>query len=128
MRCFQASNPCPLPPARFCSLQPQTNYLSHFLLSHELLAAQREHRRRRGWWGRPQAQEPLAQQPHQQHTAAQYHAGTRVVLLSSLTHHAGPAQWHDRLSRAGYSPFTSYALSKLCNTMTAFELQRRIDR
>jgi hypothetical protein len=27
-----------------------------------------------------------------------------------------------------YSPFTSYALSKLCNTMIAAEYQRRFDR
>jgi len=31
-------------------------------------------------------------------------------------------------SAAAYSPFTSYALSKLCNTMMAREFQKRFDR
>lgn len=31
-------------------------------------------------------------------------------------------------SLSSYSPFTSYALSKLCNTMMAAEYQRRFDR
>ncbi|GBF90709.1 hypothetical protein Rsub_03010 [Raphidocelis subcapitata] len=121
--------------------QLQVNFLSHFVLSHELLAAQRQrragarrgaragrrHERRPRWQGQQQPQQqPQPQEPGARGPAAP--DGTRVVFLSSLTHHAGPAQWHDRLSQSSYSPFTSYALSKLCNTMAAFELQRRIDR
>jgi hypothetical protein len=31
-------------------------------------------------------------------------------------------------SEHAYSPFTSYALSKMCNTIIAQEFQRRFDR
>jgi len=54
--------------------------------------------------------------------------GTRVVMLSSLTHRAGCLNWHDMQSAAAYDPFTSYALSKLANAATAVELSRRLAR
>ncbi|KAF5835932.1 hypothetical protein DUNSADRAFT_6643 [Dunaliella salina] len=53
---------------------------------------------------------------------------TRVVMLSSLTHHAGILNWDDMQSEHKYDPFTSYALSKLANTITAVELQRRFEK
>lgn len=107
------------PPTRLVTgdgmeLQFQVNFLSHFLLSHELLAAQRQRR--------------MLEARCRRQGGHHHHHGTRVLLLSSLTHYAGPVQWHDKLSETSYRPFTSYALSKMCNTMTAFELQRRIAR
>ncbi|KAL6761076.1 hypothetical protein V8C86DRAFT_968708 [Haematococcus lacustris] len=51
--------------------------------------------------------------------------GTRVVMVTSLTHKAGILNWHDMQSRQAYDPFTSYGLSKLANALTATELQRR---
>jgi len=53
---------------------------------------------------------------------------TRVVMLSSLTHHAGILNWDDMQSQRKYDPFTSYALSKLANTITAVELHRRFEK
>jgi NAD(P)-dependent dehydrogenase (short-subunit alcohol dehydrogenase family) len=53
--------------------------------------------------------------------------GTRVVVISSLTHHAGSAQWEDKQSLRRYGPFVSYALSKLAGVICAAELQRRFD-
>ncbi|KAG2484530.1 hypothetical protein HYH03_016668 [Edaphochlamys debaryana] len=52
----------------------------------------------------------------------------RVVMVSSLTHRAGALQWGDKQSKNRYEPFLSYGLSKLANTLTARELQRRFDR
>jgi len=54
--------------------------------------------------------------------------GTRVVVVSSLTHVAGAVQWADKQSlRRRYDPFVSYALSKLAGVVVALELQRRFD-
>eukprot|EP00775_Hariotina_reticulata_P006867 gene6867-7083_t len=98
-------------------LQFQVNFLSHWLLAHELLAAQRQRRARAARKGRGCCD-----------PGSSFSDGTRLVMLSSLTHHAGKLQWEDKQSAAGYSPFTSYALSKLCNTMMAREFQKRFDR
>ncbi|KAI8464842.1 MAG: hypothetical protein J3K34DRAFT_525883 [Monoraphidium minutum] len=114
------------PPARLVTsdgheMQFQVNFLSHFLLSHDLMAEQRRRRRAstaRGGGGRGAAPRGGGQGPD----------GTRLVLLSSLTHHAGPAQWDDKQSERGYNPFTSYALSKMANLMAASEFQRRFAR
>ena len=136
-------------------LQLQVNYLSHLLLAHELLAAQRARRRetleraarqqqaRRGWLLLPRL--PRLRLGARSGGGGGSGSGSgsggsggssnphhprhpmRVVLLSSLTHHAGAAQWRDAASDRGYSPFASYGLSKLANVMAAKELQRRID-
>jgi hypothetical protein len=78
----------PLPP---CPLPLQVNFLSHFLLSHELLAEQRQRRRRTQQRARGQVRgRALSEGPP---------SGTRLVLLSSLTHYAGPVQWEDKQVR-----------------------------
>jgi NAD(P)-dependent dehydrogenase (short-subunit alcohol dehydrogenase family) len=100
-------------------LHLQVNFLSHFALSHELLAAQRERRQR---------QRQRRSSGDKTSSSDRAPEGTRVVLLSSIAHYAGAVQWRDKQSVGSYDPFTSYGLSKLANTMTAFELQRRIDR
>ncbi|PNH06547.1 Short-chain dehydrogenase TIC 32, chloroplastic [Tetrabaena socialis] len=53
--------------------------------------------------------------------------GTRVVMVTSLTHRVGALQWHDKQSADSYNPFLSYGLSKLANILTAKELQRRFE-
>lgn len=77
--CAQISN---LPHCR----APQVNFLSHFLLSHELLAEQRQRR-------------AAQRRTRARHEAGARRGGTRVVLLSSLTHYAGPVQWEDKQVR-----------------------------
>ena len=55
------------------------------------------------------------------HTHTQTHTQTRThTHTHTLTHHLQ--------SLRKYDPFTSYALSKLANTITAAELQRRFER
>lgn len=49
-------------------------------------------------------------------------------MLSSCTHTSGPVNWGDMQSLRSYSPFTSYALSKMAALMAARELQKRLDR
>mmetsp|Transcript_25173 Transcript_25173/g.54721 ORF Transcript_25173/g.54721 Transcript_25173/m.54721 type:complete len:425 (+) Transcript_25173:2-1276(+) len=117
-------------------MQFQVNFLSHWLMTHKLVGEQRRRAKRR------------QQEAHSKHTGSTNitaeasssslsasserwglrEDGVRVVMLSSLTHTAGLLNWHDMQSEQAYSPFTSYALSKLANTMTAKELQKRFDR
>lgn len=58
----------------------QVNFLSHWLIAHELLAAQRK--KRKSKFGK--------------NGYVRMHPGTRLVMLSSLTHHAGRVQWNDK--------------------------------
>ncbi|KAF8072364.1 Dhrsx [Scenedesmus sp. PABB004] len=92
-------------------MQFQVNFLSHWLLAHELLAEQRRRRAKAAKRG-----------------CGADSGGTRLVMLSSLTHPAGKLQWADKQSLLAYNPFTSYAFSKLANTAMALEFQRRFDR
>ncbi len=118
----------------------QVNFLGHWLLVHELLAEQRAKRRKARKAtskvhlhlqnGKHQnGKLPLAAAPGSTSSQQQQQPeGVRVVVLSSLTHLAGRAQWHDKQSLQHYSPFTSYALSKAANIISAKEFQRRFDR
>jgi hypothetical protein len=60
----------------------QVNFLSHWLLAEQLIGHQRQQRKK-----------------HK--TQGQEHPGTRLVMLSSLTHHAGSVQWEDMQVGAG---------------------------
>lgn len=134
------------PPQRLVSedgleLQFQVNFLSHWLLAHELLSEQRRRRAKAAKkHGHSKPAAPTVNTTtiiNGSRSSSSSRAcccggvgadGTRLVMLSSLTHPAGSIKWNDKQSLSSYSPFTSYALSKLCNTMMAAEYQRRFDR
>jgi NAD(P)-dependent dehydrogenase (short-subunit alcohol dehydrogenase family) len=131
----------------FLLLAPQVNFLSHWLLAHELLSEQRK-RRAKAAKKHGSSNAILSSSSSSALTTASISGssikgsklaaadaaaccgleGTRLVMLSSLTHHAGSVQWGDKMSANGYNPFTSYALSKICNIIMAKEFQRRFDR
>jgi hypothetical protein len=67
------------------SLSCQVNFLSHWLLAHELLASQRQRRARAARKGHGCCAH-----------GSSLSDGTRLVMLSSLTHHAGKLQWEDK--------------------------------
>jgi WW domain-containing oxidoreductase len=131
-------------------LLPQVNFLSHWLLAHELLSEQRK-RRAKAAKKHGSSSNTILNSSSSSSTALTTASisgssmkgskraavdaasccgleGTRLVMLSSLTHHAGSVQWGDKMSANGYNPFTSYALSKICNIIMAKEFQRRFDR
>ena len=79
-------------------LQMATNHLGHFLLTSLLLPA-------------------LKRAP-----------SPRVVTVASIAHRRGRMNFDDLQSERSYSPFASYAQTKLANLLFAFELQRRADK
>jgi NAD(P)-dependent dehydrogenase (short-subunit alcohol dehydrogenase family) len=52
----------------------------------------------------------------------------RVVSVASIAHRRGRINFDDLQSERSYSPFASYAQTKLANLLFAFELQRRADK
>lgn len=52
----------------------------------------------------------------------------RVITVASIAHRRGRIDFDDLQSERSYSPFASYARTKLANLLFAFELQRRADR
>lgn len=76
-------------------LQLATNHLGHFLLTALLLPA-------------------LKRAP-----------APRVVTVASIAHRRGRIAFDDLMGERRYSPFSSYAQTKLANLLFAFELQRR---
>ena len=79
-------------------IQLATNHLGHFLLTSLLLPSLRR-----------------APAP-------------RVVTVASIAHRRGKIKFDDLQSERSYSPFASYAQTKLANLLFAFELQRRVDK
>ncbi|HXT00590.1 MAG TPA: oxidoreductase [Elusimicrobiota bacterium] len=79
-------------------IQMATNHLGHFLLTSLLLPSLRR-----------------APAP-------------RVITVASIAHRRGRIDFGDLQSERSYSPFASYAQTKLANLLFAFELQRRADR
>lgn len=126
---------------------PQVNYLGHWLLTHQLLAGQQrlrttpqKHRHRTS----DLVLQPFAaiasiqrtarhQRPHQsllnldtvQHAASD---GTRVVLLSSMTHRAGRIQFDDLHAKKSYNAFRRYADSKLALLLAVRAFAQRMQR
>lgn len=76
-------------------IQMATNHLGHFLLTALLLPA-------------------LKRAP-----------APRVVTVASIAHRRGKIDFDDLMGERRYSPFSSYAQTKLANLLFAFELQRR---
>lgn len=135
-------------------LQFQVNFLSHWLLVHLLLEHERGRRAKGNEHHHQQQEQKHVQARGRGKPAPWAEAGaragakpatgggsggacggptgpadcTRVVVVSSVVHRAGPLQWHDMLSRDSYEPFITYGVSKLANLMMAKELQRRFDR
>ena len=79
-------------------LQMATNHLGHFLLTSLLLPS-------------------LKRAP-----------APRVVTVASIAHRRGRMNFDDLQSERSYSPFASYAQTKLANLLFAFEFQRRLDK
>ena len=79
-------------------IQMATNHLGHFLLTSLLLPA-------------------LKRAP-----------SPRVVTVASIAHRRGRMDFDNLQSEKGYSPFASYAQTKLANLLFAFEFQRRLDK
>ncbi len=87
-------------------IQFQVNYLSHFLLVHELLKNTKPEYERTG------------QKP------------PRCVFLSSMTHFGATLEQDldgDLQAKTSYNPFTCYANSKLCQLLAAKEFNRRMN-
>lgn len=55
-------------------------------------------------------------------------AGTRVVMLTSLTYTAGRIKFDDLHAKRGYSGFHRYADSKLAILLAVWEFAKRMDR
>ncbi len=55
-------------------------------------------------------------------------AAPRVVTVASIAHRRGRINFDDLQSERSYSPFASYAQSKLSNLLFTFEFQRRLDK
>lgn len=68
----------------------QVNFLSHWLLAHELLSEQRKRRAKQAKKGKV-----LSSSSGSSDCSCGLE-GTRLVMLSSLTHHAGPLNWEDK--------------------------------
>lgn len=78
-------------------MQVGTNHLGHFALTQLLL-------------------DNLVKRPH-----------SRVVTVSSNAHRGAQVSWLEELqSERSYNRWRAYMLSKLCNLLFAFELQRRL--
>ncbi len=49
----------------------------------------------------------------------------RILFTSSESHKAMKMRWHDLMFQKRYNPLMAYKQSKLCNVLTAFELNQR---
>ena len=67
-------------------------------------------------------------QQTQQRLGASETPGTRVVMLTSLTHSAGRIKFDDLHATESYSGFHRYADSKLAILLAVREFAKRMDR
>ena len=132
----------------------QVNYLGHWLLTHQLLAGQ-QHLRKSQAVANNRSQPAKAKQQSQtsalnmrKHDLDMHNIvvvagssqqtqqilgsgedqGTRVVMLSSMTHSAGRIRFDDLHAKRSYSGFHRYADSKLAIMLGVQEFAKRMDR
>lgn len=124
----------------------QVNYLGHWLLTHQLLTGQQQLRKTQASQPMQQTQQPPHSAPNKQHHSSvlgsmagsgqqsQHGAecgerqGTRVVMLTSMTHSAGRIRFDDLHAKKGYNGFHRYADSKLAILLAVREFAKRMDR
>lgn len=129
----------------------QVNYLSHWLLTHQLLAGQQQLRKSqvRASSSQPaqqtQQSAPNWQQEDMRHISGSDAAagsrqqsqhgfgggeaqGTRVVMLTSMTHSAGRIKFDDLHAKKEYNGFHRYADAKLAILLAVREFAHRLDR
>lgn len=129
-----------------CEQQFQVNYLGHWLLTHQLLAGQQQLRKSQTSQPAQQTQQQSHVGPSKQHHSSvlgrvagskqqsQHEAGcgdrkgTRVVMLTSMTHSAGRIRFDDLHAKQGYNGFHRYADSKLAILLAVREFAKRMDR
>lgn len=129
-----------------CESQFQVNYLGHWLLTHQLLTGQQQLRKTQASQPMQQTQQPPHSAPNKQHHSSvlgsmagsgqqsQHGAecgerqGTRVVMLTSMTHSAGRIRFDDLHAKKGYNGFHRYADSKLAILLAVREFAKRMDR
>ena len=125
---------------------PQVNYLGHWLLTHQLLAGQQRLRTNAQKHSHGTSElilQPLAASTrrtakhHRKHQSLLNHDdtvqhaasdGTRVVLLSSMTHRAGRIQFDDLHATKSYNAFRRYADSKLALLLAVRAFAQRMQR
>lgn len=122
----------------------QVNYLGHWLLTNQLLAGQQHLRKLHGNISQ-QSQSSVRNRQRQDQNShhdvvvennqqpqpgfgAGETPGTRVVMLTSLTHSAGRIKFDDLHATKSYSGFHRYADSKLAILLAVREFARRMDR
>ena len=122
------------------------NYLGHWLLTNQLLAGQQHlrkshasanvnqqsqsparNRQRQDYNSHQDVMAKHNQQP-QQGLGAGETPGTRVVMLTSLTHSAGRIKFDDLHATKSYSGFHRYADSKLAILLGVREFATHMDR
>lgn len=130
----------------------QVNYLGHWLLTHQLLAGQQQLRNARasankGHSAHQDQQSKNSAGSRLKHDQEMYHVatvgnsqqqqqlagagevqGTRVVMLTSMTHSAGRIKFDDLHARKSYSGFHRYADAKLAILLAVREFAKHMKR
>ena len=123
----------------------QVNYLGHWLLAHQLLTGQHRLRSKASKHNsianrkarsaaaaspvRGQHQQQQQQDlPGQDEDREGQPSGTRIVMLSSMTHTAGRIKFDDLQATKSYSGFHRYADSKLAELLAVRSFTQRMNR
>lgn len=130
----------------------QVNYLGHWLLTHQLLTGQQQLRNARasankGHSAHQDQQSKNSAGSRLKHDQEMHHVapvgnnqqqqqlpgageaqGTRVVMLTSMTHSAGRIKFDDLHAKKSYSGFHRYADAKLAILLAVREFAKHMDR